>query len=92
MPALEAMACGTPVIASNSTALCEIVNDAGLLIDPYDVYSISDAMNTIVSDDELHKILIKKGINRASKYSWHTSSLIIRDALSEIGWPTKKYI
>lgn len=67
---LEAMACGTPVIVSNVSSLPEIVGDAGLLVDPYDVEQLAVAMWRAVTDTELRKSLIAKGLKRAGFFSW----------------------
>jgi len=77
LPALEAMACGTPVIASNKGALPEVVADCGILIDPLDTYSIASAMNEIIEDTVWVNNVIKKGPLRAASFSWlNTASQI----------------
>lgn len=70
IPPLEAMACGTPVIASNVTAIPEIVGDAALFVDPIDISSIAEGMDKLLSSDNLKKDLIKKGFQRAKQFSW----------------------
>lgn len=70
LPPLEAMACGTPVIVSNVTAIPEIVGDAALFVDPYDISSIAEGIDRLVSSDNLKKDLIKKGFQRAKQFSW----------------------
>jgi len=70
LPALEAMACGAPVIASNSSSLPEVVGDAGILVDPYDVEALADAMQRVASDAELRAGMISRGLERAKLYSW----------------------
>lgn len=67
---LEAMACGTPVIVSNVSSLPEVVGDAGILVDPYDVEELAVAMWRAVSDSELREGLIEKGLKRAGFFSW----------------------
>ncbi len=67
---LEAMACGTPVVVSNVSALPEVVADAGLLVDPNDVEGMAVAMWRIATDEELRATLIGKGLKRASFFSW----------------------
>jgi len=67
---LEAMACGTPVIVSNGSSFPEVVGDAGLLVDPYDVEQLAVAMWRVVSDEALHACLAAKGLARASLFSW----------------------
>ena len=70
LPPLEAMACGTPVITSCSSSLPEIVGDAAKLVNPYDPRKLADAINEILSDDEMTSTLIKKGLNRAKMFNW----------------------
>jgi len=70
LPPLEAMACGTPVLVSNTTPLPEIVGDAGLLVDPYDVNAISAALQRALTDTNLRKRLARKGLERSQQFSW----------------------
>ena len=70
LPALEAMACGTPVIAANVSSLPEVVGDAGLLVDPLDVAALTDAIARVLSDDRLRKELSARGLERATRFSW----------------------
>ncbi len=70
MPLTEAMACGTPVISSNRTAMPEIVGDAGILVDPYSIDEIAFQINRILSDQHLRNDLIEKGLKRAKSFSW----------------------
>jgi Glycosyltransferase len=70
LPPLEAMACGTPVITSCSSSLPEIVGDAAKLVNPYDPRKLADAINEILSDDEMMSTLIKKGLKRAKMFNW----------------------
>jgi len=64
------MACGTPVITSNVSSLPEVVGDAGLMVDPYDVPGLKDAMNTILSDLDLRMEMVKKGLERSKQFTW----------------------
>lgn len=73
MPPLEAMACGVPVISSNSSSLPEVVGDAGVLTQPMDVESISLAMERLTEDYEYHNKLVEKGLKQASTFSWEAS-------------------
>jgi glycosyltransferase involved in cell wall biosynthesis len=70
LPVLEAMACGTPVIASNQSSLPEVVGEAGLLVDPYDVAALATAMSQVLSDTNLQKQLAKAGQEQAKKFTW----------------------
>ena len=73
LPPLEAMACGTPVLTSNVSSLPEVVDNAALLIDPYDPDSIADGMEQILSDDTMRNDLIRRGRARAGSFSWEAS-------------------
>ncbi len=70
LPVLEAMACGCPVIASNTSSLPEVVGDAGLLVDPYNVEELAQAMITVLGDDDLKREMSRKSIAQAQKFSW----------------------
>jgi len=70
LPVLEAMACGTPVITSNLSSLPEVAGDAAILIDPYKVEEITDAMQAIANDTGLRSHLSQLGLARATQFSW----------------------
>ncbi|MEI6753153.1 MAG: glycosyltransferase family 1 protein [Paludibacter sp.] len=70
IPILEGMACGVPVITSNTSSMPEIAGDAALLVDPYKSDEIVDAIKQILSDDKFRESLCKKGIERAAQFSW----------------------
>jgi glycosyltransferase involved in cell wall biosynthesis len=72
LPAAEAMACGTPVAASNAGALPEVVGDAGVFFDPFDKAAIASAIERLLTDDELHARCVCAGIERASQHRWST--------------------
>ncbi len=73
LPILEAMACGCPVIASNTSSMPEVVGEAGLLCNPYNVESIGRAMSTLLEQQVLRQQLIELGFERVQNYSWsHT--------------------
>ncbi len=77
MPPLEAMACGTPVIASHISSLSEVVGDAGLLVDPYRDGDIIDAMSALQQDARLRQTLIERGSERARRFSWEKSAALL---------------
>lgn len=70
LPVLEAMQCGTPVIASNATAVPEVVGDAGLVVDPDDTDELSNAMLLVLRDERQALELKKRGFRRSSEFSW----------------------
>ncbi len=74
LPPLEAMACGTPVISSNVSAMPEVVGDAGLLVDPHDADAIAEALFRVLQDAQLHSFLRSAGIERASAYTWRATA------------------
>jgi glycosyltransferase involved in cell wall biosynthesis len=70
MPVLEAMACGCPVVCSNTTSLPEIAGDAAVLVDPTDYDAIADGLARVLRDAALRKGLIARGLEQAQKFSW----------------------
>jgi glycosyltransferase involved in cell wall biosynthesis len=70
LPPLEAMACGLPVIVSNVSSLPEVVGDAGVLVDPHDVDELTVAMWRVLTDEELRREMIEKGLRQAARFSW----------------------
>ena len=74
LPPLEAMNCGTPVIASNLTSIPEVVGDGGILINPYNILEISNAIGNLLGNEQLREELRYKALKRASEFSWqHTA-------------------
>jgi glycosyltransferase involved in cell wall biosynthesis len=69
-PPLEAMANGTPVVTSKISSLPEVVGDAALTVDPYNVDEIADAMKRILTDPVLRKELVASGRKRSDLFSW----------------------
>jgi alpha-1,3-rhamnosyl/mannosyltransferase len=70
LAALEAMACGAPVVAGNRGGLPEVVGDAGLLVDPTDVDALRKAMYTLAGQEPLRAALRARGLARARAFSW----------------------
>jgi glycosyltransferase involved in cell wall biosynthesis len=77
IPILEAMACGCPVITSNTSSMPEVAGDAAEIIDPYQPVSISNAIIRILGDDKYRKTLITKGFERHPKFSYRQAAEII---------------
>jgi glycosyltransferase involved in cell wall biosynthesis len=69
LPALEAMLLGTPVICADTASLPEVVGDAAVMVDPYDVAALSNAIRTIDHDADLRTELTARGIKRASNFT-----------------------
>ena len=84
LPPLEAMASGTPVVVSNASSLPEVVGDAGVLVNPYDVASIADGIRRVLEDSTLREELRGRGLARARAFSWPESVKRIRDIYQEI--------
>lgn len=73
LPPLEAMACGTPVVTSNMSSIPEVVGDAAVLVDPYDVPAIADGLERVLADPALRAALVRRGYERAQHFSWERS-------------------
>lgn len=79
LPVLESMACGTPVVCSNTGALPEVGGDAAVYVDPYDVESISQGLQNILADESLRTQLIQKGLDHVKQFRWeHTAQELYR--------------
>ncbi len=74
LPALEAMSCGTPVIASNAGSIPEVVGDAGVVLEPTDVIGFARAMYDLLADDNLRQQMAGRGLERASLFSWEKTA------------------
>jgi glycosyltransferase involved in cell wall biosynthesis len=70
LPALEAMSCGTPVLASDASSLPEVVGDAGLLLDPHDPSAWSGVVQRLMRGKALQRDLSHKGLERAAQFTW----------------------
>jgi glycosyltransferase involved in cell wall biosynthesis len=74
IPPLEAMACGAPVITSNTSALPEVVGDAALLVDPHDTDSFAATITRLIADAQMREELRQKGYQRVAHYTWAASA------------------
>ncbi len=70
LPILEAMACGTPVVCSNATAVPEIAGDAAMIINPADTAGFANTIDQVLTDQVLRRQLKEKGLQRARKFTW----------------------
>lgn len=84
IPIVEAMACGTPVVTSNVSAMPEVAGDAALLIEPLDPHGLAEAMERIVQDGALRNSLRAKGLERAKRFSWDTSAAQVVQSFREL--------
>lgn len=74
LPALESMAVGTPVLASNSSSLPEVVGQAGLLVDPQDTQAIAQGLNQLLTDQELRQRVVTEGYKQVKKFTWEQAA------------------
>jgi glycosyltransferase involved in cell wall biosynthesis len=70
VPPLEAMACGAPVITSNTSSLPEVVGDAALQVNPHNTGELANAINRLLEDQALQEELRQKGFARAQLFTW----------------------
>ena len=84
LPALEAMACGTPVIASKRGALPEVLGSYGYLINPYNIQSIAFAMKKVINDKTCFDKALKEGPLRSESFNWFDTARSIEQIIKEI--------
>ena len=83
LPVLEAMACGCPVIASNSTSIPEVGGESIFYVNPYDIENIAAGMYRVLSDDNLRRDLSDRGKERATLFSWDKTAAAIKSVISQ---------
>jgi glycosyltransferase involved in cell wall biosynthesis len=74
LPVLEAMACGTPVVSSETSALPEMGGDAARYFDPYDVEAMAEAIRVVWTGDDLRAEMGRRGIEQAARFSWQRAA------------------
>lgn len=74
LPPLEAMGCGTPVLASEASAMPEVVGDGGILVDPRDVQAIAEGILRITQEEPLRQQVVERGIERAKQFRWEEAA------------------
>ena len=84
IPPLEAMACGTPVICSNTTCFPEIVGDSAMLINPFDSNDIYSALKNAINKKEIREKYISRGLVQIEKFSWYRSALKLHHIYKEV--------
>lgn len=94
LPPLEAMACGTPVVTSNTSSFPEVIGDAALAVDPLDAEALASAMAAVLSDADLSARLSAQGLQRAALFSWEETARIIlnvyRRAAQGVTYPSMR--
>jgi glycosyltransferase involved in cell wall biosynthesis len=84
LPALEAMACGAPVIASNTSSLPEVVGLDEALFDPFDPDAMADKLAQVLTDPDFRERLITHGLEQASRFSWESTATRALTALEHL--------
>ena len=90
LPPLEAMAHGTPVVASNTTALPEVVGQAAMMVNPENVFEISRALQRVLTDQGLRERLKAAGLEQAQRFRWDQSVGRILKVYTEVVAERKK--
>lgn len=85
LPPLEAMANRLPVIASNTSSLPEVLEDAAILVNPENVFEIARGMKLILSDEMVRQKLVKKGVEQVAKFSWKMAARKVLETYHMIG-------
>jgi alpha-1,3-rhamnosyl/mannosyltransferase len=87
LPPLEAMACGTPVVAARASAIPEVVGRAGLLVNPFRVDSIAAAIRSLLENDTFRKALGSQGRQRARTFDWDETARRVLDVYRSVANP-----
>jgi glycosyltransferase involved in cell wall biosynthesis len=84
LPPLEAMACGTPVVASSVSALPEVVGDAAWIVNPEHVFDIARGIREVLLEPNLRALLIERGREQVQKFSWENTAAQVLDTYREV--------
>jgi glycosyltransferase involved in cell wall biosynthesis len=90
LPPLEAMAHGTPVLASNTSSLPEVVGNAAVLVNPENVFEIMRGLHRVLVDQPLRDKMKQRGYEQAQKFSWEASARQILDTYQEVAGRTRE--
>jgi glycosyltransferase involved in cell wall biosynthesis len=90
LPPLEAMACGTPVVVSNSSSLPEVVADAGITHDPYDYQALAESVIKLFDDAAMHKHYQNAGLEQASRFSWERAARETQSVYDDLFYGKKR--
>jgi glycosyltransferase involved in cell wall biosynthesis len=91
LPAIEAMSCGTPVVASNCGSLPEIVGDAGMYFDPRDPHAIAQSINKLLADPTRLKEMSERGLERSLRFRWQSAAEETLAVFRELESPAPNY-
>ena len=84
MPAVEAMQCEVPLICSNTTSMPEVAGEAALLVNPFDVHEIKNAMVKMYSDPSLRQALIEKGRVQKNFFTWEKTANLLWQSIEKV--------
>lgn len=84
LPVLEAMGCGTPVVASRASCIPEVAEGAALLVDPTDVSGLAGALLRAITDPSVREDLQRRGCERAAHYTWERAASELLDVYREV--------
>jgi glycosyltransferase involved in cell wall biosynthesis len=84
IPIIEAMACGVPVITSNTSSMPEVAGNAAHLIDPNKTDDIYEGMFKIMSDENYKNELIKRGLKRSKQFSWNSMAYQVLEQYEQL--------
>ncbi len=85
LPPLEAMACGCPVVTTNTSSLPEVVGEAGIMVNPYDTDSLAQAMRQVLTRSELRDDMVRKGLEQAKRFSWEKTARQTMEVYEKVG-------
>lgn len=84
-PPLEAMACGCPVVTSNTSSLPEVVGKAGIMVNPHDTHGLIEAMRQVLTNSELRDDMVRKGLQQAKKFFWEEAARQTMEVYEMVG-------
>ncbi|MBC7226906.1 MAG: glycosyltransferase family 4 protein [Thermoflexales bacterium] len=84
LPVLEAMACGAPVVCSNTSSLPEVAGDAALRVDPTDVRALAEAVANLLTDEVQREEMRKRGWQQAARFSWERTAAMTLDVYRSV--------
>ncbi len=82
LPILESMACGTPVITSNTSSMPEVAGDAAILVDPTNVGEIASAIGSVINSNDVRRELRDRGLKRVKQFSWNTTGKLTAEVIA----------